>query len=744
MKILILQLSTISIILTFINCTSWKDERSILDDFIRRRLGDEFVDKFQIVLRPQPELNDYFTFYSKSNEIGIVANNVLSCIVGINHYMKYHLNQTMTWAGESTGFDVSIYHLPYVPFTTIQIKEKYRYYLNICTLSYSTVWWNWERWEREIDWMAMNGINLVLVLGGTESIWNKVFIEFGLSQNEIDEFLSGPAFLAWHRMGNLHSYATPLSSSWKLRQIQLQKLIMKRLNEFGINPVLPAFPGFVPQQMLRHYPSMKVSELGEWAQFECEFSCSFLVDPNDEMFLRIGKRFVELTIEEFGTSNYYSCDVFNEMTPTSSSLSYLKKVNEAIYNSIQSADPKAIWVMQAWVFLNPFWNDPERVRFFLSGIPKDRLILLDLAAEEDPQYVRYESFFGYSFIWNMLHDFGGTLPMHGNLKNVNDGLLRSKNYNGSSMIGIGTTMEGINQNEIMYDFLYERAFLPHLNEEDMRVWVTLFTQRRYGRQYELLVNAWHLLYESVYSSFNGGSHILWEVHPTLNLPVGIGYNVSILCEAWDKFYLTLNEEGRNDKLQYQQLYQYDVVDVTKEVLRAVFSIVYDEMIDGYKAGDLEAVNFWSHMLLEVISDADKLLGSAPQFLYGKWLEDATKTANNSEEGANYRHNARLQVTTWGYQHTRQIRDYASKSWSGLLSGYYFHRWQLFVSMLETAVESGVSFNQNEFEILSWNLIDEPFLEEDRTDVPSTVSGDFRLIASEMYEKYRYIFLDLNW
>ncbi len=29
---------------------------------------------------------------------------------------------------------------------------RWRYYLNVCTVSYSSAWWNWTRWEREIDW----------------------------------------------------------------------------------------------------------------------------------------------------------------------------------------------------------------------------------------------------------------------------------------------------------------------------------------------------------------------------------------------------------------------------------------------------------------------------------------------------------------------------------------------------------------------------------------------------------------
>ncbi|KAK8968620.1 hypothetical protein KSP40_PGU012501 [Platanthera guangdongensis] len=49
------------------------------------------------------------------------------------------------------------------------------YYQNAVTSSYSFAWWDWERWEKEIDWMALQGVNLPLAFNGQEAIWQKVF-----------------------------------------------------------------------------------------------------------------------------------------------------------------------------------------------------------------------------------------------------------------------------------------------------------------------------------------------------------------------------------------------------------------------------------------------------------------------------------------------------------------------------------------------------------------------------------------
>ena len=85
----------------------------------------------------------------------------------------------------------------FFPFNADFIPFRYRYYQNVCTSSYSFVWWDWTRWEKEIDWMALNGINLPLAFTGQEEIWRRVYAKLGVSQEDLGEHFAGPAFLAW-------------------------------------------------------------------------------------------------------------------------------------------------------------------------------------------------------------------------------------------------------------------------------------------------------------------------------------------------------------------------------------------------------------------------------------------------------------------------------------------------------------------------------------------------------------------
>ena len=46
----------------------------------------------------------------------------------------------------------------------------------------------------------------------------------------------------------------------------------------------------------------------------------------------------------------------------------------------------------------------------------------------------------------------------------------ARNFSGDLMVGVGITMEGINQNEIMYEFALEQSWRAPLNDAELSVW----------------------------------------------------------------------------------------------------------------------------------------------------------------------------------------------------------------------------------------------------------------------------------
>lgn len=120
---------------------------------------------------------DFFELDQKGKKVVIRGNNHVSIATGIHWYLKYYAGIHLTWNNMQAK-------LPDVlPAVTKKERHetmlKHRYYLNYCTHSYSMAFWDWERWQQEIDWMALHGINLPLAITGTASVWRNVLIRLG-------------------------------------------------------------------------------------------------------------------------------------------------------------------------------------------------------------------------------------------------------------------------------------------------------------------------------------------------------------------------------------------------------------------------------------------------------------------------------------------------------------------------------------------------------------------------------------
>ncbi|CAF0843551.1 unnamed protein product [Rotaria sordida] len=714
-----------------------------ITDLISRVLDDAPVAQhFQVSINPNLAFNDKDVFQlsngSSPGSILISASSGVAAALGFNYYLKYVAQSSFYWSGKNIRLPRS----SLIPLTTsirIVANDFFRWYGNPCTFSYSAVFWNFSRWEKEIDWMAMNGVNLVYATTGMEYIFSKVFLRMGFTQSELDEYFTGPAFLAWHRMGNLQKHAGPLSRKWHESQFELAKKIIQRMTDIGIIPVLPAFTGFMPRSAPKHYPTAKFYYSADWNGFGCNESCLPYLDPTDPFFQQVGVALLNETIVSLNiTSHYYACDLFNEMTPPISDLNYLADVNAGIFQTMQTVDPSAVWVMQAWLFLEGFWT-PDRVKSYLSKVPQDHLILLDLFSEAIPQYSRFESFYGHFYIWNMLHDFGGNNFLFGSLVNVTNGPQAARDYSDQFMIGVGITMEGINQNEIIYEFALEQSWRTPLNDSGLSEWLVNFVLRRYASNDAIpgpALYAWQLLGNSVYQKNPYGASSLMLHRPALNRGQGINFDLKSLFLAWELLVAASTELDSD-------LFRYDLVDITKEVLQYKFATYYIQLIAAFNQSDLYGVGTQAAILVDILADMEMILASDRRFLLGNWISDALQFAMSEEEIHFYNFNAKLQVSIWGNNYTLGLYDYASKFWSGMIQDYYAPRWYVFFDVLLKSLVEGHPVDQN---LLGKRLFLEaelPFFMLDTKYYPTIAQGDSIMIARELFNKYRSSLNDID-
>lgn len=610
------------------------------------------------------------------------------------------------------------------------------YYQNVCTWSYSFVWWDLQQWQRHIDWMAMMGINLALA-PNQEAIWEDVYTQLGLSAKEIDAHFAGPAFQAWQRMGNIRGWAGPLPPAHRRLQQALQKQLVQAQRDLGISVALPAFAGHVPVAMRRVFPDAKYSPAERWNEFPDTFCCSLFVEPSDELFQQIGAMFLRRVQQVYGSNHIYFCDPFNEIKPRIAEPEYMRATAEAIYRSMQEVDKDAVWLLQGWMFIEiDYWQD-NLIEAFLTAVPRGRILVLDLQSEQFPQYQRTFSYYGQPFVWCMLNNFGGTLGMFGSAQLISSGIEGARSMRNSSMVGVGLTPEGIGQNYAIFSLTLEQGWSQSTVETTK--WFDHFALTRYGVNQTDLVQAWQLLRTSVYSFHKlqrmRGKYVI-NRRPSLNLNPWIWYNATMVKEAWQ---LLL---GSKDIVPLEDdryaIYEHDLVDITRQFLQQSIDELYVNLQSAYRKKQLQRFQYLAGKMQQMMDDMERILASGNHFLLGTWLEDAKRMAPSQEDRSLYEFNARNQLTAWGP--TGQILDYASKQWSGLVKDFYKPRWVLFHDAVTLALQENRTFNATAFRERVANEIELPFSNQTKSYLTTPV-GNTWLISQDIYIKWNNLLKD---
>ncbi|KAI5701901.1 hypothetical protein M8J75_014504 [Diaphorina citri] len=679
--------------------TSYRQNLAV-QNVIRRAIGEEASQRFNVTVGREltSSEKDAFHIYKQGGQVvHILGTTATVALSGFHHYLKHYLNCHISWDYDQLNIpskfpDVDVY---------VKYPERFRLFENVCTASYSYVWWDWPRWEREIDRWALNGINLAYASTGIEAVWTRVYRDLGLSDADIDDHFAGPAFLAWNRMGNLRGWGGPLSKSWHARQVFLQRKILSRMRELAITPILPAFAGIVPVAFKRLFPNSKLTKLGSWCNFEEKYCCPLLLDPTDPLFKKVGIKFLQEVRAQFGTNHMYSADTFNENVPQ---------------------------VLQGWMFVNEilFWTQ-DRVKAFLTAVPQGKILVLDLFAEQMPAHDRLHSFYGQPYIWCMLHNFGGTIGMHGSLPQINEGVHKARNNTGS-LVGLGMVPEGIDQNYVVYDFMADVFWSP--NSLNISSWVELYARRRYGPDTSShLIQAWQILQTTLYSYDGslGALHGRYKIctRPSLQWTPETWYDSKLLFQAWG---LILNDSHPRNSSNFN----HDIVDITRQCLQVMFFGQFELLLSGFQTKNVTRFQAAQNNLIQLLKDSEEILGSERKFLLGAWLKSAQTSASNTLESHVFESNARNQVTLWGPR--GEIVDYASKQWSGLVSSHHLPRWTLFISYLNKSLDQNITFNQKQYNKDVLNNIEKPFTYKLDT-YPDTPSGNAFDIARRIYQTW---------
>jgi len=688
---------------------------------VLNRLLPDKADRFVLESIPREGDLDVFEIATHDGKVILRGSTGVAVCSALNWYLKHHCHASLSWCGSQLDLPDP---LPAVETKIRRVSpHRYRYLFNFCAFSYSMAFWDWPQWERMIDWMALNGINMPLAVTGQEATWQAVYRKLGLSDKQIAEFLVGPAYLPFGWMGCIDGWGGPLPQSWIDSHHALQKKILARQRELGMTPVLQGFTGHVPAALKERFPEAKFQQLPSW----CKFPGTHFLDPMDPLFIQVGKAFIEEQTRQFGTDHLYASDTFIEMSPPSSDPQFLANMGRAVYGAMKAGDPDAIWIMQSWIFTNnpKFWKPPQAKALF-GAVPDNRLILLDMKGDT---WQATEGFYGKPWICTVIHNFGNTVGLYGSLERFARCVhTASTGSRRDQLRGLGIIMEGLGSNPVLYDLMSELTW--RTDKPELNAWIREYARRRYGRKNALAERAWEALLETAYS-YGAAADTVICARPTLKrkkrwVRRECPYELAKLVRVARQLLECADDLGDLDT------YRFDLVHVVRQVLVHVGRPLHDDIVAAYEAKDRQQLKAAGERFMKLIRDMDELLATRPEFLLGTWLADAKRWATSEQERSLYEWNARNQITLWGPP-DGVLHDYARKQWSGLLTGFYLPRWEIFLKRLDAACEEGKAFDADRFgaDVREW----EDKWTHQSQDYPAQPVGDSVFVAGRLWAKY---------
>ena len=648
----------------------------------KRILGDKAsAVRFELL---EDAEKDTYELESVGGKVVVRGNNANSMAVGLNRYLQEYCLANVSW------YDYNPVELPQtMPLVPSKIRVEalvpQRFFLNYCTFGYTMPWWNWKQWERFIDWMALNGVNMPLAITGQEAVWQKVYRKHGMSDEQIRESFVGPAHLPWQRMCNLDRWQGPLPQEWIDAQAKLQKRILERERALGMKPVLPAFSGHVPAELAQtSTEKLDTFRVSYWGGFANEYRCTFL-SPMDPQFAVIQKEYLEEQTRLYGTDHIYGVDPFNEVDAPFWDPETLAKISKGIFDSMTAVDPQAIWLQMGWLFYadENHWTD-ENIEAYLTAVPQGRMTILDYFCDFTQIWKRTESFYGQNFIWCYLGNFGGMTEIEGDFHQNDAWMQETFDNAGPGFVGIGSTLEGFGVNEPVYEAVMAKAWNTGISLDD---YIDNIADRHLGKVDGNYRAFWHQIADKVSVSHPyTGSATAINAHPTLTgkwhwtTDIRKGYD---RAEAVKALEMISKVEGESCYLDF------DRTNIRRQVLGNSAEAVRDRFTQCYRKGDREGMLAAKAEFLALCDSLTAVLSTRREFSLQDWIDDARRWGITEEQKDYYEMNARTLISVWG--DSFHLCDYANRDWDGLVDSYYKVRWEMFFDAVIAAFDRGEEF-----------------------------------------------------
>jgi alpha-N-acetylglucosaminidase len=429
-----------------------------------------------------------------------------------------------------------------------------RQYLQGCAFGYTTAYWEWEDWKRELDWMAKRYQNTMMVDWG-------------------------------HPEG---------------------KHIAEYARKLGIHTILPgAGLGEVSEEFVKQHPNVRYVKM-QWG----ESAPCFVVHPSDPMFVQRGVETIQRNVETYGTDHIYNVDPYPEQTVFLEPDEIEKMRVEfarATAAYIRKADPQGIWYASGWALLAPPW--PEKTaQAFLEAIPADMFYICDIWADENPIYQKFNYFHGRDWGFGVLHSFGGDDILRGDVAGLISRVQEVANdTKANRCVAFYINPEIIHYNLLYFELAAKLSWQPgKVNLEDF---LRDYAVRRYGeKSAPTMRECLERLARSVYSSSSRATEPYYQhrLH-TITSDASKYAHLDDLREALRIALWEAKDQKDNP------LYANDLVDIMRQYIAELSNLHLQQLYSGFTKGDKETFEREAKTVNRLMDGLEKVLSSRDDY-----------------------------------------------------------------------------------------------------------------------------------
>ena len=693
---------------------SKKDYKEAIEGLISRILGEEYIKFFDVLLLPNDKGYDYFRLSSNEGKIVIEGNNSNSLAIALNYYFEHYLNQTFARFG--SGKLKVVLPMPQIEGVVEKIVDiKYRYNYNYVAYGYTMAYWDFEDWEREIDWMALNGFNVALNLVGHEEVIRRFLKEFGFSFSEIVNYLTSPIYLPWMYMGNISRIGGELTPDWFEDRAELSMMIQNRMKEFEISPIHQTYIGYFP---FKENSGLEILQGGYWSKIKGPDRVNF----NNNDYETLAKVFYEKQREVLGKTQYFAGDLFHE---GSNSYGYdVKYVSKKVLDTLKKNESdNSIWMIQSW------GHNPSSES--IAHLDKENVIIVDLHSQLNIKWKGTSKFNGMSWenkefdssnwIFGILNNFGGRGGLYGHARHTINEFYEAKD-NAQFLVGIGHTSEAVGYNDFIDELATELIFQDKI---DIDEFVNRYVTNRYGGYSDKLVEGFYILLDTVYNAttetyHEGASESIINARPSMNVTnsskwgsIHKNYNSDILEKALSIYFSVY------DEFKYNEFYINDLIDIASQVIVNLSYDYYEDIKKVYEENNFEELKILKDKFLYLINLQANILSYNDNKSLSKMINDIEKFGYDDYFKDTLKYNKKTILTTWYDKLVSEddgLRDYANTDFYELIGNLYYNRWKNYfdeILLQENVDNSGDKYDTYRFD-LNW-VYDDKSLEFNKSN-----------------------------